>query len=928
MITLGLIAACVPVVKPWDSKYGQQFDVLMNGQIIFDMIALGVLVAIHFGTPCRSLTWARWPQLRTPDHPLGLPGLDENANSLVKVGNALADFTLRCCVALHELSGYFSVENPELSWLWLLPDFLMLESMEGVEFVRFLFKSYGVPFCKPTLCLHNTPTLQDLRVKVCPWVGETVHLRGLVWFEGQWTFRTHLAEAYPPALGIQYGQLMATALRMRAQALEAKSPVPHASREQGEGESGQLPFRLRESLRCLMEDEEEPGLTESMEELVPNGMGAPVGLEPLDHVQWALTVDHPAASPPSKVTVELSQAIEFESKHSADEIDSFRNEKLYQYVRLAKDMEKARADWCNKSHTLNRPVVEQIHGPLLKALLAEASGSEDTFQGLLQDCLQGFPLVGDLPPCEGATIPGVPKSFPKTRLDTEDLRSNRKDYNKAVLAKLKELPHSEDILPQAQKDAAQGFMTNPRLLKEEDVEKVNLTRRIPVREERESGWRTRVVDHKTESMINTATRPFDKLQHDDIDVLAFIVTCFLILGILPKLWKRDISSAFRRVPIWAEHLDLAWVCWITAGRIWVAQHLGMPFGTVSAVYAWHRVGHALLFIVLVLFKAPMARYVDDYFGCSRDGVVFSGGVCLTIVASLLGFPTDEAKSADDLIRMVVLGASVWVNWPGRSFEARVADAKAEKWSKFLKALLEVGVCNSADAASMAGRLSFTVTLAANRVGRAFIKPFYAQQHAPLPGGAIGAALENAIIWFLAYLEARPAVIRKGLVPRKLVVTWHDAAGVSRWVAAVVRHEGVYLWTRIRTPDHVWQQLQHRDDSQIGFQELLGIVLLLGSFHSLLQGSLWLSFGDNDGVTHSLARGGGHNPECNVVIGKVWLAISELDLDLHAARVESHANIADGPSRDFFEYIHSLQATYVEPHLPTWIDDIWLCDVPV
>ena len=163
VITLGLIAACVPVVKPWDTKYGQQFDVMRNGHIILNMIASGLLIAIHFGTPCRSMTWARWPQLRNFDHPLGLPGLGENAVRLVEVGNALADFTLRCCVALHELSGYFSVENPEFSWLWLLPDFLMLQDLDGVEFVRFLFKSFGVPFCKPTLCLHNTPTLHELR---------------------------------------------------------------------------------------------------------------------------------------------------------------------------------------------------------------------------------------------------------------------------------------------------------------------------------------------------------------------------------------------------------------------------------------------------------------------------------------------------------------------------------------------------------------------------------------------------------------------------------------------------------------------------------------------------------------------------------------------------------------------------------------------
>ena len=72
---------------------------------------------------------------------------------------------------------------------------------------------------------------------------------------------------------------------------------------------------------------------------------------------------------------------------------------------------------------------------------------------------------------------------------------------------------------------------------------MNLTRRIPVREERESGWRTRVVDHGTESMINEATRPCDKVQHDDIGLLAFIVAFMLERSVMAKLWKRDISSA-------------------------------------------------------------------------------------------------------------------------------------------------------------------------------------------------------------------------------------------------------------------------------------------------------------------------------------------------------------------------------------------------
>ena len=66
----------------------------------------------------------------------------------------------------------------------------------------------------------------------------------------------------------------------------------------------------------------------------------------------------------------------------------------------------------------------------------------------------------------------------------------------------------------------------------------------------------------------------------------------------------------------------------------------------------------------------------------------------------------------------------------------------------------------------------------------------------------------------------------------------------------------------------------------------------------------------------LKKGGGHNDECNMVIGKLWLQVADLDCDLQVARVESKANVADGPSRDDFSMLNSLGATFVEPMMPS------------
>ncbi|CAE8721468.1 unnamed protein product [Polarella glacialis] len=115
----------------------------------------------------------------------------------------------------------------------------------------------------------------------------------------------------------------------------------------------------------------------------------------------------------------------------------------------------------------------------------------------------GFPLVRQLPACEGAA-----NSF--------------------------EFPAS--------------FMTFPRPLEPCDLETKKFTRQFPVREERPKGWRTRLVDHETESGTNPANRPFDKISHDTLNALVTMILLFFQLGVELEQWKRDVSKAFRRVP--------------------------------------------------------------------------------------------------------------------------------------------------------------------------------------------------------------------------------------------------------------------------------------------------------------------------------------------------------------------------------------------
>eukprot|EP00435_Cladocopium_sp_Y103_P044779 s1987_g12.t1 len=639
------------------------------------------------------------------------------------------------------------------------------------------------------------------------------------------------------------------------------------------------------------------------------------GLTPLEHVSFALHAQHPSEKGVS-LKDDLLEAIDFECCQSVEVVDAFRQKSLARILHLHATLKQDQSSWVRQAPVSLQPLAASIHGPLWAALLNDLQVSSSLFLFHLQ---QGFPLVGQLPPCEGESAPHAhSKMFSVT-----DLKHARLSFNHTVVRAIKQLPFSEDVLPQVLADCEQHFMSFPRALVPADLLDKSLTRRIPVREERAKGWRTRVVDHETESGINLATEPVDKIRHDTLDVLSEIVMHFYRNDCDILLWKRDISQAFRRVPIQDSHLEFAWTVWPHEGVLMIAQHKGMPFGTISAVHAWHRVGYFLSAILLQVFKCPVARYVDDFFAASRKGLTYHAGRVLSVISRLLGFPTDSAKDADDAIRMVCLGAEVEAMFSTRQLRTHVDHAKAAKYISSLRSFLAAGLLTPGEASKLAGRLSFSVTVSGNRVGRAFIKPFHAQAHSPLPGFAISPLLRSSANWFIQYLNFCPTSVRSATAQcRTKVITWSDAAGESRWVASVVFHDGNFWWTRIRTPNEVWSVLLPRDDSQIQFQELLGVLLTWGTFATLLQGALWLAFVDNDSILHTLTKGSGGGAEVHLCVGRLWLELAARQVDLHVARVESDSNVSDGPSRDDLSWLAILKAAWVEPVLPTWVTDFW------
>ena len=131
-----------------------------------------------------------------------------------------------------------------------------------------------------------------------------------------------------------------------------------------------------------------------------------------------------------------------------------------------------------------RPLVAALHVPLIDHL-AQLCGHED---GGVADCLQnGFPFAGHFPECRVAIRPGMPK--PLGRLSVQNLRDQREVFNATVLANLKSSQWSDDVMSETRKDVEAGAMLGPLPLEGIDLDNRLLPRRMPVREERQSGWK-------------------------------------------------------------------------------------------------------------------------------------------------------------------------------------------------------------------------------------------------------------------------------------------------------------------------------------------------------------------------------------------------------------------------------------------------------
>ena len=135
----------------------------------------------HFAPACRTMSMARRSDrfgsvkiLRDEARPEGYGHPDaEESNEMVRRMVLL-------CLMLHKRGSTFAIENPWMSYLWLLKSMQKLMKIRGVELICLHQCAYGASSVKPTGILTGATWMKLVR-RLCHEVRDHLHAHITVW---------------------------------------------------------------------------------------------------------------------------------------------------------------------------------------------------------------------------------------------------------------------------------------------------------------------------------------------------------------------------------------------------------------------------------------------------------------------------------------------------------------------------------------------------------------------------------------------------------------------------------------------------------------------------------------------------------------------------------------------------------------------------
>ena len=231
----------------------------------------------------------------------------------------------------------------------------------------------------------------------------------------------------------------------------------------------------------------------------------------------------------------------------------------------------------------------------------------------------------------------------------------------------------------------------------------------------------------------------------------------------------------------------------------------------------------------------------------------------------------------------------------------VTTARLQALDKMLLQILLQGRLASGQAASLSGKLGFTITGTFGKVGRAKIRPILRRAYSSYQ--RLTYQLQCCLIWWRKFFRCyEPRPIPMSLQHLPTIISYSDGegsqagVGVAAWCPWLQHPVAAYA----RVPQVVrdmWGSMAGKDTYRdIFLVEAVGPLLILEAFPKLVKDALWIHFIDNSGSEASLVSGSSSIDAGDHIVGMTWERIAKRRLWPYFDRVESEANPVDKLSR--------------------------------
>ena len=528
--------------------------------------------------------------------------------------------------------------------------------------------------------------------------------------------------------------------------------------------------------------------------------------------------------------------------------------------------------------------------------------------GVIDELVRGADLTGDVP------LTGMLRQKYKPALLTlESLSSHSRLVRQASIHQTRSSGDAEIdrcVFESTLAEVASGWLAGP--FSEAEVPLTSpISRRFGLKQKH----KVRLIDDYSASAVNSAVSTCETPSLHSVNVtcalLQFILSQWQDAGKSTELSGRtfDLSSAYRQIGLSKAGRQVAFIGVFDPElqKPVFFQALVLPFGAVRSVHSFLRCARAIWFLGVVQAKLLWTSFYDDFTCFSPPELSRSTEATACLVFKLCGWLFAESGRKCMPFGKLVEALGVLLDLSScASGIARISntESRVAELCEAIAAIVSSGKLARKDAERLRGRMQFASLQLFGKVGKQCTRVL--SRYAQGDSMSLSRADSDALRRFANLLKAnRPMSVQAS--DDLCIFMYTDAcfepeATGAAWKAGiggvmVDRIGGRREMFSMRLSDEMLVQVGVTAKSNIIFEcETLAALVSLKLWSSRTRNRQLVLFVDNDGCKHALIAGYSSNTVANQLVAKASSLECDNLVQLWVARVPSHSNCADKPSR--------------------------------